>query len=86
MKSELMAKYRHVFLNPMGQEVLTDILSELRFGCTLDPENTLQVCQHNVAVVLLNKIGILAEGTLHDVVNAFAGISPKEEETIIEGD
>lgn len=71
-------KYRALFLTPLGREVLTDILFELRFGCSIDFQNPLQVTQHNVAVMLLNKLGILAYGTLNDVVDSLASVSPKE--------
>jgi hypothetical protein len=71
-------KYRQVFLNsPLGLDVLTDLLTELGFGSTLDPEKPYQVHQHNLAVVLLAKCGIFGKGTMRDVVASLASVSPE---------
>lgn len=77
----MIEKYRAIFLSSLGQEVLTDLLTELGFGSTLDPEKAYQVHQHNLAVVILAKCGILGAGTMGDVVNALSSVSPKIEET-----
>ena len=76
-------KYRHIFFNsPIGLEVLTDLLTELGFGSTLDPDKPYQVHQHNLAIVILAKCGVFGAGTLRDVVTALSGVSPKIEEQI----
>jgi hypothetical protein len=73
----LMDKYRHVFLgSDIGKEVLGDILQVCHFGCTLDPDNKVQVSEYNVATHILSKCGIFAPGTLKDVMNALASVMP----------
>jgi len=74
-------KYRHIFFNsPIGLEVLTDLLTELGFGSTLDPDKPYQIHQHNLAIVLLAKCGVFGKGTLDDVVTALSCVMPKKEE------
>ena len=82
---EMQDKYRAVFLqSPMGLEVLGDILQECHFGCTLDPDNKVEVSEHGVGVLILAKCGVFSPGTLGDVVRALASVTPmpinKEEE------
>ena len=56
-------RYRAVFFNsPLGLEVLTDLLTELGFGSTLDPDKPYQVYQHNLAVVILPNVVCLVQG------------------------
>ncbi len=78
----LMAKYRKVFLDPVGLEVLADILGTCHFGETNDPENRVRVSEENVAKTILAKMGIFAEGTLMKVIMALAQVMPdlKEEQ------
>ena len=78
MPEKLRAKYRAVFLQGThGQDVLADILVELcKFGCTLDPDNLVQVSQYNVGVAILQRLGTFSEDTLEDVIRALANIVP----------
>ncbi len=64
------AKYRAVLCSPLGMEVFSDILLTLRFGSTIDPDNSLQVAQHNVAVSLLVKCGVFREDNYEEVIRA----------------
>jgi len=75
---KLRAKYRAVFLqNVYGTDVLADILVELcKFGCTLDPDNKVQVSQYNVGVAILQRLGTFSEETLDDVIRALANVVP----------
>ncbi|MBU0599085.1 hypothetical protein KKF61_08955 [Patescibacteria group bacterium] len=75
-----MTKYRSVFLNSIGREVLLDILTMCHFGCTLDFENPAAISEYNVGITILHKCGILAGGTRPDVLRSLSGISPIEEE------
>lgn len=59
-------------------QVLADILKICHFGCTLDMDNPHQVAEYNVGVAIMAKLGILAEDTLFDVVNALSGVTAKE--------
>ena len=75
------AKYREVFLmNTLGQDVLNDILSMCHFGCTLDPENIVQVSEHNVGIAILHKCGVFAEDTQEQVTRALANVVPTTQE------
>jgi len=82
MKKEILdlrGKYRAMFLrSTLGKDVLGDILKECHFGCTLDPDNKVQVSEYNVGIMILNKLGIFSDGTEFDVMNALASVSPKE--------
>ena len=79
--NELIAKYRAVFLeSQLGRDVLADILSTCHFGCTLDPDNTVQVSEYNVGIAILHKCGIFGKGTMDDVLRALSGVSPHTEE------
>ncbi len=77
--TELMAKYRMVFGNAVGREVLADILSMTHFGQTLNPENQAQVAEYNVGMAIMAKTGVFSKGTKLDVINALSGITPKED-------
>lgn len=78
---KLQAKYRAVFItSALGKDVLSDILKLCHFGCTLDPDNLVQVSEHNVGVAILNRLGIFSEDTLEDVVRALANVVPLAKE------
>ena len=74
--TELMAKYRLVFGNAMGQEVLADILTMTHFGCTLKTE--IQMVEHNLGTVILARMGIFSEETKEEVIKALLVVTPKE--------
>ena len=73
---EVRDKYRAIFLTPMGMDVLADILTECHFGCTLDPENVVQISEHNVGVLILAKCGIFGNSTKREVVVALSKVTP----------
>jgi len=78
--NELTAKYRTVLLErQLGRDVLADILANCHFGCTLDPDNKVQVSEHNVGVTILHQCGIFGKGTMDDVLRALSGVSPHTE-------
>ena len=71
------AKYRATLItSALGKDVLADILKLCHFGCTLDPDNKVQVSEYNVGVAILHRCGIFAEDTLEDVIRALAGVVP----------
>lgn len=74
---EIRAKYRLVLLDGIGLDVLSDILRSCHFGCTLNPENTVQVAEYNVGIAILGRCGIFGEGTFEQVVKALASVTPK---------
>jgi len=79
----LQGKYRHVFINEIGLEVLADILHECHFGDTMHPDNNMRLGEYNIGVTILGKMGIFSEFTLKQVVNALSSVvppKPKEEE------
>jgi hypothetical protein len=79
MELDLRAEYRLLFLrSTLGKDVLGDILKECHFGCTLDPDNKVQVSEYNVGIMILNKLGIFSEDTGNDVITALANVSPKD--------
>jgi hypothetical protein len=81
MDEILQAKYRATFLNnPLGMDVLADILSLCHFGCTLNPDNPVQVSEYNLGVVILLRCGILAGDTFMDVVRALSSVAPNKVE------
>jgi hypothetical protein len=67
-------KYRAIFLSPMGLDVLADILQVCHFGCTLDPDNKVQVSEHNVGVMILAKCGVFSEDRLQDAIRALCSM------------
>ena len=83
MNDELSQKYRHIFTSPLGREVLADILSDLHFGCTLDPDNKAQIAEYNVGTTILFKCGVFGPERDMDVMNALlnslSSSKPKEE-------
>jgi len=79
--NELTSKYRTVLLeNQLGRDVLADILSMCHFGVTLDPDNTVQVSEHNVGTAILFRCGVFQVGTMDAVIRALAGVLPQTEE------
>ena len=76
----LQGKYRHIFINPLGIDVLSDILSMCHFGCTLDPENKVQISEYNVGVAILAKCGIFSDETFGQVVDALCSVIPQKKE------
>jgi len=79
-RKQIINKYRKVFLSPLGREVLTDILTMCHFGKTLDSANLHQVAEYNVGVAILAKMGIFAEGTMMNLLNAMATVIPNFKE------
>ena len=76
---ELQGKYRAVFLNSqLGRDVLEDILRVCHFGRSLDPDNTVQVSEYNVGLMILFKCGVFdwGRGTFPDVVRALSSVQP----------
>lgn len=79
----LQAKYREIFLhNPLGQDVLADILRQCRFGSSLNSWEEAQ--EHNLAIYILARCGIFGQDTQQQVVRALANVvptpTPKQEE------
>jgi hypothetical protein len=81
-EDELQLKYRQVLLSGIGREVLSDILAQCHFGCTLDPDNRAMIAEHNVGISILASCGILGPETRKDVVMALCNVTParKDEE------
>ncbi len=70
-------KYRFIFRSPLGQDILGDILVNLcHFGCTLDPENKVQVSEYNVGIAILAKMGVFGPNKIQEVVQALCSIAP----------
>jgi len=76
--TELTAKYRMVFGNAMGQEVLADIMSMTHFGCTLNAENPQQIGEYNVGIAIMAKMGIFSFDTKGEVIKMLQTVTPKE--------
>ena len=75
-RKKIINKYRKVLLSPLGREVLIDILTMCHFGQTLDSANLHQIAEYNVGVAILAKLGIFAEGTMMNLLNAMATVMP----------
>ena len=78
--TELQAKYRMVFSDTFGRDVLSDILMECHYGDHLDINNPAQIAVHNVGTMILAKMGIYSENTRNDVINALLSVRPKKTE------
>jgi hypothetical protein len=78
-RHELIAKYRHVFFgSPMGHDVLADILQSARFLQFQTPGNTQDAAGQNFGITILQRCGILTEGTsMREIVEALAQILPE---------
>lgn len=75
------AKYRSLFLRgTLGKDVLADILTLCHFGCTLDPDNRVQVSEYNVGIAILHRCGIFGEDTLEQVIRHLGKVVPKPEQ------
>ena len=70
-KREMQDKYRALFTNQMGREVLADILMTCHFGGSLDPDNKAQIAEYNVGVVIAAKAGFL------DQLQTILGMRPQ---------
>jgi hypothetical protein len=83
MSDELSQKYRHIFLSPLGLEVLVDILQDCHFGCTLDPDNKVQIAEYNVGITILAKCGVFGPDrdvpVMNAMINSLQSSKPKEE-------
>jgi hypothetical protein len=76
-------RYILTFLrDEISLQVLADILSMCHFGCTLDPDNKVQVAEYNVGVCILNRLGVFTADTQFDVINALSGVTIKLTEEI----
>lgn len=78
--TELTAKYRQVFKNQIGKDVLADILKMTHFGATLNSANPQQIGEYNVGIAILAKMGILSPETKEDVIRALQTVTPKIKE------
>ena len=79
--SNINDKYTVVLGSPVGQDVLADILVNLcHFGCTLDPDNRVQVAEYNVGVAIMARMGIYGPNKLNEVVRALCGVAPRTRE------
>lgn len=80
--TELTAKYRMVFGNAMGQEVLADILvNRLKFGCYLG-EALGDIALYNAAIGILNMAGIIAKGNGLEIIKALQTVTPKKQKEV----
>lgn len=80
-EKEIRDAYRTLFLdNPTGRLVLDDMLRQLKFFDTLDPENFEEVTLHNYAKTLLAKLSVLTDDTTHEFTQALvrAGRSTRD--------
>jgi hypothetical protein len=78
---ETRAKYRLLFRQGIGRDVLTDILSLCHFGSTLDPDNKVQIAEYNVGIAILGRCGMLGDAvTLGDVARALCNVTPNIKE------
>lgn len=72
---KLTAKYRLTFIeSEIGTNVLIDILDACHFGCTLDPDNKVQVAEYNVGTVILAKCGIYGPGKSKEAIKSMLGL------------
>lgn len=69
---ELMLTYRRVFATLDGQEVLKDMLFDLKFFDTVDTMADAQL--HNFGKKLLFKAGIMQDFQVEDIVKAFLSL------------
>lgn len=80
--NQLTEKYRLVFNSPIGQEVLSDILTMTHFGNTLNSANPQQIGEYNIGVAILAKMGIFAHDTKSDVLKSLMSVTPQTAEII----
>lgn len=70
---ELSAKYRLVFGNNIGMEVLADILTMTHFGASLKTD--IQMYEHNLGVLILAKMGVFSADNRMDVVKSLMSVA-----------
>ena len=76
---EMVAKFRRVFDNPDGREVLSYLLSELgHFDTEIETERDL--VEQNFAKRLLRYLGVWNAENVNDLVEAFMRMSPQVKE------
>jgi hypothetical protein len=71
---EMQEKYRAVFGSGLGLDVLVDMMSMLHYGSTLDPDNPLQIAEHNLAVTILASCGVHATDNFRNLVGTMLGL------------
>ncbi len=76
--NELTAKYRSVFGNSYGQDVLADILVLTHFGCFITTE--VERIEYNIGMAILSRMGIVSPETKEDVIRALMSVTPKKKE------
>ena len=54
-------KYRAVFSQGFGREVLADILINLHWGVTLDADNPHEIGEYNAGLMIAGKAGFLKD-------------------------
>jgi hypothetical protein len=64
----LKLKYKALFSSSMGRDVLADILTMTHFGCTLNPDNPVQVAEYNVGIAILSRMGVFCGASKEDVI------------------
>lgn len=67
-EEDLQAKYKILFRSDIGKDVLSDLLTRLKFGCYLETEADLAL--HNKAVEVLAMLGIISPGRERDLIDA----------------
>jgi hypothetical protein len=75
-KVDVVRKYKSVFINPMGLEVLSDLLSMCHFGSTLDSSNPQQIGEYNIGVAILAKCGVFGGDRMNEIVKSLCSIIP----------
>lgn len=70
------AKYRHTFSSFDG-EVLEDIIFNIcKFGEPFSADDKVRVAGFNLAMAILERMGIMTHGTHHDVIRALLSVAP----------
>lgn len=77
----LSEKYRHVFIGqPLGREVLGNVLATLHFGDQLYGDDEFSIEQkaesYNCAIGILAKCGLFQKEIIECVVNNIPGVTP----------
>lgn len=75
-REEWSNKYRTVFFGSHeGTEVLDDILRECGYYDTLNPDNPSAVAIHNMAKVILSKMGLVENGSTVEMLKTMYRLS-----------